>query len=174
MKVLFTKLFLELRAIPDRLRSAWRHNRLHFFQFVLFWGALFAFLLNRLFLDLQAVDIAVVLGVPIVSFVAVEYRLGRIGDAAKTPHFEVMVLHPVRSALWLQLFGSFSLLLQRTAGGPAAFDEIFLWIFVLPIEWILFTLFKRKTAPHAQAKLAVVFALIYGISFLFFTLASTA
>jgi hypothetical protein len=171
---MFTKLYLELRAIPDRLRLAWRHNRLHFFQFVLFWGALLVFLINRLLMNVQAIDVAVVLGVPFVSFVAVEYRLGRIGDVPKTPLFDAMVLHPVRSALWLQLLGSFSLLLQRTAGGPASFDEIFLWIFVLPIEWILFTLLKRKLAPHTQAKLAVVFVIVYGISFLFFTLASTA
>lgn len=171
---MFTRLYLELRALPKRLRSAWHHNRLHFFQFVVFWTAVFLYALNRACLQIEAIDIAVVLGVPLLSFLATEYRLGRLDETKKIPFFEAMALHPVRSALWLQLFGSFVLLLQRTAMGPASFDEIFLWIFVLPIEWVLLMLLKRKPTPHVQVKLAIVFLVVFAVSFLFFTLASTA
>jgi hypothetical protein len=171
---MFTHLYLDLRALPQRLRSAWRHNRIYFFQFALFWVAVMFYALNRAWFEIEAFDIAVVLGVPLVSFMVAQFRLGRIDESTKLPHFESMTLHPVRSALWLQLIGSFVLLLQRTSMGPASFDDIFLWIFVLPIEWVLLMLLKRKTTPHVQAKLAVVFLFVFAVSFLFFTLASTA
>ncbi|MCK7484672.1 MAG: hypothetical protein MZU97_03370 [Bacillus subtilis] len=75
-------------------------------------------MLNRLVLNAQAVDVAVVLGVPL-SFV----RGGRVSLGAESspptefPRFEPMVLHPVRSALWLQLIGSLR----------AAFAEADVW-----------------------------------------------
>lgn len=171
---MFTQLFLNLQSFPKRLKAAWTQNRFAAVQSLATMAALVVFLLNRIFYEWTWVDFFVIVGIPFFSYVGTMVRLLRQKKGSPIPFFEAMVLHPVKTALWFQLFGSVILLWTRTSLGPDAFDELFLWIFVLPVEWILVFLFQRRAVSHTALKLSVVALVVFAVSFLFFTLSATA
>jgi hypothetical protein len=170
---MFTRLYLWLRSFPSEMRDGWQKNRLWFWQMVGFIVGPILLFINRLFLQNDILDLIVVVAVPFIAAIAVALRLAKKQTPLKN-RFEETVFFPIKMALWFQVLGTFLILWRETRLGPDAFDELFLLIFIVPIEWALTRLYYHRLTPRPVIKLLFVALLLGIVSFLFYTLSVTA
>ncbi len=171
---MFTRLYLWIRSLPNQYQDAWRKNRLLYWQMVAFPFGLTVLMLNRFFVQNDIVDLIIVVAIPWLCAIAVAVRLGRRIALPMRHRFDQTVFFPIQMALWFQIVGTLLILWRETRLGPDAFDELFLLIFLVPIEWALTRMYYHRLMPLPIPKLLVVAFLLGLVSFLFFTLSVTA
>jgi hypothetical protein len=171
---MFTRLYLWMRTLPQELRDGWQKNRLWFWQMITFITGLVVLAFNRFVVQNDTLDLIVVVAMPWLAAIAVALRLSLKKFPPLKHRFEATVFFPIKMALWFQVVGSFLILWRETQLGPDAFDELFLLLFIVPIEWALTRLYYHRLTPLPVIKLLFVALLLGIVSFLFFTLSITA